>query len=180
MGVFEPSYLLENQMSDDKKNPVVAAAIAAALPAPVGASLTPELMKILGEAIAMGIAMGKQSEAAQNAATSDAAIVARTKLRERCQVCLQLKTACKEEHVKMVCYPSDPIAQQVFDGITVNGVRYCSPNYSTQIDVPAANDIGGMIALFEKNERETRLGRKGSRDGGSWRSANASSNQHWR
>lgn len=178
-------------MADDKKKQETTAAATAVstaeqaklagVPAlPLGATLTPALMKELGEAIAMGMVMAKKMEVDEKKATSDAAILAQMNSRKRCEVCLQREVACKGQHVKQVVFPIDPLSQQVFDGVTVNGVRYCSPNYSTPIDVPFPNDIAGMVSAFERNERETRIGRKGQRKSESWRSGSSADIQNWR
>lgn len=155
------------------------AALAGIQELPVGASLAPELVAALGNAIAMGMAMAKKMEQAEARGISDASIMARMAARERCEKCLQLKVACKGEHSEMVVWPIDPLSQQVFDGLQLNGVRYCSNGDGHKISVPAQNDFASMLCNFEKNERETRMGRKASRNGGSWKGG-ASEINHWR
>lgn len=63
-------------------------------------------------------------------------------------------------HVKMVVFPSDPLAAEWFPYCKVNGVEYFSAGPNHEIWVPKQNDIASQIAIYEQNEREQRVGRK--------------------
>jgi hypothetical protein len=77
---------------------------------------------------------------------------------DRCSKCLQMKRACKEEHVLMRVAPANPRRFKRFPGAIVGGVLYISPNPNARIWVPKENDIMHIIQTWEAEEDNLREG----------------------
>lgn len=106
----------------------------------------------------------------------------------KCEVCLQLVTACggiakiegerteakilaakEKNHVKMCVYPERyPEFGDNFRGRGINGTWYLSngPGHNIWVPRASAGDIQRTIEEYEKNERETRMGRSKMRHSG--------------
>lgn len=68
----------------------------------------------------------------------------------RCGECRQLLRACQGEHETLVVFPQR--GGKSFPGVRLNGVLYLSSNAGHGISVPKANDIRGIIQLWEESE----------------------------
>lgn len=100
-----------------------------------------------------------------------------------CQDCGQAKSGCEGKHVLMVVYPAS--FSEYFPGAIINGVRYLSNDPGHMVLIPEAceSTILGIVAGYEKNERDISVGRK--RDHNSGRvspsgSATIPANAAWR
>jgi hypothetical protein len=79
-------------------------------------------------------------------------------------------------HIQRVVYPTDPIAQEWFMGITINGAVYQSAGEGHLIWTPKVIDIDSLLSAFQVGEREQRIGRKHVRKNGGTLSGNGGSN----
>ena len=70
-------------------------------------------------------------------------------------------------HELMVVFPNDPVAEQQFDGVQINGAHYCSSGPNHKVWVPKQNDIAAHLLNFEEDQRAQRVGRKHIRQSGS-------------
>lgn len=70
-------------------------------------------------------------------------------------------------HIKMVIFPNDPLAEQQFDGVQINGAYYRSQGPNHKVWVPKKNDIAATLIAFEEDQRVQRIGRKKMRQSGS-------------
>lgn len=69
-------------------------------------------------------------------------------------------------HVEMVVFPNDPIAIAQWDGVQINGARYCSTGPNHKVWVPKVNNIAAVIAKYEEDQRIQQVGRKHIRQNG--------------
>lgn len=69
-------------------------------------------------------------------------------------------------HSLMSVTVSDPDAERYFRGAVINGVNYRSRNGNHKILVPKDNDIASICAMYEKNEKEQRVGKIVQHDSG--------------
>lgn len=69
-------------------------------------------------------------------------------------------------HVEMAVFPNDPIAVQQWDGVFINGARYCSVGPNHKVWVPKVNNIAAVIVKFEEDQRIQQVGRKHIRQNG--------------
>lgn len=69
-------------------------------------------------------------------------------------------------HIQMAVFPTDPIAVDQWDGVTINSRRYASQGLNHKIWVPKVNDIPSMILKFEEDQRIQQVGRKKIRHNG--------------
>lgn len=104
--------------------------------------------------------------AATNAANAPKPAVAQNVQRQKCHECGQVKTGCEGKHVRMSVTPRD--FAEYFPGVFLNGVRYFSDYEGQLVTVPAAAEsaILGILAGYEKNEKELATGRKAIRHSG--------------
>lgn len=65
----------------------------------------------------------------------------------------------EDNHVKMVVYPADPIAERFFPGVCLAGVWYRSASLDHKIWVPRNNDFAWITANYAKGEREQSVGK---------------------
>lgn len=133
---------------DDKIAAAVARGMEAALPLAMAAA-----------ARELGMAMNPQ-KAKVDAATQEFGS------QERCPKCLQMKRACKDNHVKLVVAPANPRRFARCPGIIINGVSYLSPRPGAWIWVPAENDITQQMQAWEEEEENLRGGRSLNHDSG--------------
>ena len=101
----------------------------------------------------------------------------------KCHECGQVKTGCEGKHVLMAVTPRD--FANYFPGVFINGVRYFSDHENQLIIVPASAEsaILGILAGYEKNEKELATGRKAVRHSGHVSPHGSSvspANQAWR
>lgn len=172
-------------MADDKKNPFTPAAPTTStvkLPevATATGTITPPLFtKDQEQYIAQLVAQASmnaaltvlnnvntQKPAATQQYNRNAAPIAR----EQCEICKQIKTACKGEHVLTVVYPQKyPEWAGFFPGAKINGVVYRSGNENHKINIPAAAEstILNMVLAFENAEKNIHIKRKKRHDSGS-------------
>ena len=88
---------------------------------------------------------------------------------DRCPTCSQLTSACRDEHVEMIVYPTRYEEHaQFFPGAIINGVKYLSNDASHRVPVPKVSEAAVLeiVRNFENNEQDTRLGRKAERRSG--------------
>ena len=88
----------------------------------------------------------------------------------RCGICGQYVSGCNNEHEEVIVYPERyPEFGKYFRGYGLNGVWYLSNNENHKIPVPKASvvHVQQSIAAFEKNERETMIGRDTHHNSGS-------------
>ncbi len=84
----------------------------------------------------------------------------------KCHECGQVKTGCEGKHIRMAVTPRD--FGDYFPGVFLNGVRYFSDHENQLVTVPASAEsaILGILAGYEKNEKELATGRKAVRHSG--------------
>jgi hypothetical protein len=153
------------------------------------AQTTQDIVKQVAEAM-MGIIPAAVATAVQaaNSQRQAAAPQAPAQVRPaaRCSDCGQAVSACHGKHVQMVVYPTRyPEHAEYFQGVLLNGVKYLSNNEGHQITVPevAFSDIKSIVAGFEQNEQDMKLGRKVERHSGTVSPHGVSfnpANQAWR
>lgn len=89
---------------------------------------------------------------------------------EQCDVCKQVKIACKGEHMLTVVYPQKyPEWAGFFPGVKINGVIYRSGNENHRIYIPtvAASTILNVVLAFENAEKNIHIKRTKRHDSGS-------------
>ena len=123
---------------------------------------TPITMKQVLELIPAMIASAVQASKA-----SEAPKVAANRPAPRCHDCGQALSGCEGKHIQMVVHPMQ--FAEYFPGAIINGIKYLSNDTGHRITVPAAceSTIMGIVAGFEKNEREISVGRKRDHHSGS-------------
>lgn len=107
------------------------------------------------------------ASAVQASKASDAPKAVLNRPAQKCHDCGQALSGCEGKHILMVVHPTQ--FAEYFPGAIINGVRYLSNDTSHRIVVPAAckSTIMGIVAGFEKNEREISVGRKRDHHSGS-------------
>lgn len=115
--------------------------------------------KIAKAVSATMIAMRNAERADKNAENAVNASNFHSRL-ETCNECKQKRSACKGKHKKVVVLPNNPEAAEWFRGVCINGVWYLSAHANDAVVVPFESDVEGLVSAFERNELETRLGRK--------------------
>lgn len=121
--------------------------------------------QIVPAAVVAAVAATKQSQQPVQSSSRPQPVA-----RERCHLCQQARSACGDKHVMMVVYPQRyPEHGEFFQGAKINGVRYLSNNESHEVLVPepAVATISNIIRGFERNEQESRVGRRVERRSGS-------------
>lgn len=85
-----------------------------------------------------------------------------------CSECRQQLGACKGRHREIIIWTHEQRFMDWFDGVDINGVNYISPNRNTPVVVPAdaADEILSKVQVYERNEMDSRLGRKALHDSG--------------
>ena len=78
---------------------------------------------------------------------------------ERCQLCGQMRIACKDEHEELVVGPQNPRKWKDWPGIWLNGVQYMSADGNHRVTVPKENEFRYMIRQWEDAEDNLREGR---------------------
>lgn len=73
----------------------------------------------------------------------------------------------EDNHVKMVVWPADPIAEKFFPGVCIAGIWYKSASGQHPIYVPKFNDIAWTVSNYAKNEREQSVGKTHQHNSGS-------------
>ena len=142
-------------MSNDKKNTEVKEV----------ESLDDKIAKAVGKAIeeALPVAVMAVSKVTNEAKAPQVVIQnGRPPPKEfgsRCHECGQYLIACKGEHEQLIVAPANPRRFKSFPGVTINGLTYLSPNLSTPVTVPKANDIRTAIRLWEEGEDDMQMGR---------------------
>lgn len=131
----------------------------AQVPATPAAAVESEIAKAVREALAE--ALPAVAVAIIQAQKGPAVAVNPFPSHEKCPECMQYTRACQKKHVKMVVFPKDAEANaDFFPGVFINGVRYLSNHGGHMVVVPEQNNIAEIMQNFERNERETRNGRK--------------------
>jgi len=77
-----------------------------------------------------------------------------------CHQCKQYKVACKGKHRQAVVFPRNPNYANDFPGVKLNGRVYRSNSYGHQVTVPHDCNIEYMVAEWERNEDELKLGKQ--------------------
>jgi hypothetical protein len=119
--------------------------------------------KTLNELIAEAVREAIPAAALAISAVTAAKAPAPPPSKEKCGLCGQSVTGCKNEHVQMVAYPKTPLTfPEHFMGVTINGVTYRSPNAGFKITVPKAieENITSMIERWAEAETVNLQGRK--------------------
>jgi hypothetical protein len=100
-----------------------------------------ELGELVMTAVAAAAQVGRQPSESQLEALKN-----KVAAMQGCPECGQTMFGCKGQHVQMVVWPDNPHHAQFFQGVFINGVKYCSPGPGVPITVPAKNDIRSMLS----------------------------------
>lgn len=98
--------------------------------------------------------------------------------REHCTECGQLKRACRGEHIQMYVGPHNQRRFRSFPGLYTNGIWYKSHRYGSKITVPAENDFGYRIHIWENAEEDLYSGRTLSHNSGTLSGTGKSNIRH--
>lgn len=118
-----------------------------------------DVMALIPTMIASAVQASKAAEPAPRGAAP--------KQMPKCHECGQVLSGCEGKHIQMVVHPAQ--FAEYFPGVIINGIKYLSNDSGHRITVPAAceSTIMGIVAGFEKNEREISVGRKRDHHSGS-------------
>lgn len=148
-------------MSDNTKP------VSPATPANPAVAFTKEQLEIIQHmTVTAAMAVQNASQPKQQQPTVQHSLVPR----EECPECKQYVSACEHKHVKMAVFPVKyPEFMPFFNGVKINGVRYCSNNEADMVVVPACAEstIRNAINEFEQNEKTTTIRRAIDHNAGS-------------